>query len=117
MVCRLPVLVGQQQVVAGWPPAHSRPRPGYQSRGLKSTTRPPACHRNEDGALAPTLVGAGRRVRQADEAAPDGRRGGLRAVGDAQLAEDVVDVALDGGLADVERGRDLLVAAAEDDLL
>src|SRR5215212_10235446 len=117
VVCRLPVLVGQQQVVAGWPPAHSRPRLGYQSRGLKGTTRPRACHRYEGGASAPPLVGAAGRVRQAHEAAADGRRGGLRAVGHAQLAEDVVDVALDGGLADVERGGNLLVAPAEDDLL
>src|SRR5829696_10535677 len=39
------------------------------------------------------------------------------AAGHAELAEDVVDVALDGRLADVERGGDLLVAPAEDDLL
>ena len=37
---------------------------------------------------------------QVDDAALEGAGGGLGAVGYAELAEDVVDVALDGGFAD-----------------
>ena len=35
-----------------------------------------------------------------DDAALEGAGGGLGAIGDAEFAEDVVDVTFDGGLAD-----------------
>ena len=47
-----------------------------------------------------------------DDAALEGGGGGLGSVCDAELAEDAVDVTLDRGLADAERGAYLFVAAA-----
>jgi hypothetical protein len=55
------------------------------------------------------------RLIQMQEAAAEGFGGGLGAVADAQLGEDVADVALDGVLGDVERGADFLVALAGTD--
>src|ERR1051325_8265940 len=57
------------------------------------------------------------RSRKVDDAALQGGGGGLGSVRDAELAEDAVDVTLDGGLADAERRAYLLVAAAAHDKL
>lgn len=54
-------------------------------------------------------------LRQVNEAALEGEGGGVGAVGDAELAEQAVDVGFDGGLGDVEVGGDLFVGAAGDD--
>ena len=52
-----------------------------------------------------------------DNAALEGAGGGLSAVGHAEFAEDVVDVALHGRFTDVQRARDLFVRLTFHDLL
>ena len=52
-----------------------------------------------------------------DDAALEGAGGGLSAVGDAEFAEDVVDVAFDGRFTDMQRARDLFIRLPLHDLL
>ena len=60
----------------------------------------------------------GKRMRQlVDQAVVDGVEGKLQAVGNAELIEDVVQVILDGLLADEELFADFLVAVALRDQL
>src|SRR5271170_4802271 len=52
-----------------------------------------------------------------DNSALQGGRRGLGAVGDAQLAQQAIDMGFDGRLGDEEYRADLLIALAGDDLL
>src|SRR5436305_3868479 len=52
-----------------------------------------------------------------DQSAPQRAHDGLRAIADAELAQDPIDVCLDGSFADRQRLGDLFVAAAAHDLL
>ena len=59
----------------------------------------------------------GELLTQVDQPALEGGGGGLGSVGHAELAENVIDVTLDGRFADAQAGADFFIALASHDQL